>query len=345
MRSLVGTVSNSAYAVRLETAPTGPDKSGLKPRGESVYLFLDFTMKNEKGIHQWKMKPIDLVHKKTAPIVASLARLEGVRAILCFGSYAMGTFDEYSDLDLFVFCEPDIVSAMERRRVLESVQGVSHFEESDTVVGWDSQWSPQSDSFRVNEDLFEISYNTMDWIRIVVRRVTQEGAISIPEQQFRPYTMLGLLENGIILYDPCSCLRHLIDCLYPYPTQLKQRLISDSLHTLKDCLAELKDGFKRGFGLTFFHFFFHRMRDVLHILLFAVNEKYDPAVKRSEVTYEKLSLLPPNFLERYARLLEGPFDENGMQRATRELETLITEIEMLINLSTDSDEGENYGVD
>ena len=41
---LVGTVSNSADAVRLETAPTGPDKSGSKPRGESVYLFLDFTI-------------------------------------------------------------------------------------------------------------------------------------------------------------------------------------------------------------------------------------------------------------------------------------------------------------
>ena len=291
------------------------------------------------------MKPIGLVHNKTAPVVESLARLEDVQAIFCFGSYAMGTFDEYSDLDLFVFCEPDIVSEAERRQVLENIQGISHFEESDTAVGWDSQWSPQSDSFRVNEDLFEISYNTMDWIRTVVRRVTQEGAISIPEQKFRTYTMLGLLENGIILYDLCSCLRYLIDCLYPYPVQLKQRLISDSLHTLKDCLAELKDGAKRGFGLTFFHFFFHRMRDALHILLFAVNEKYDPAVKRSEVAYEKLSLLPPNFLERYTKLLEGPFDKNGMQRAIRGLETLITEIEMLINVSTDLHGGENYGVD
>ena len=278
------------------------------------------------------MKPIGLVHNKTAPIVESLARLEDVWAIFCFGSYAMGTFDEYSDLDLFVFCEPDIVSASERRRILKGVQGVTHFEESDTAVGWDSQWSPQGNHLRVNGDLFEISYNTMDWIRTVVRRVTQEGATSIPEQKFRPYTMLGLLENGIILYDPCSFLGDLISRLYPYPTQLKQRLISDSLHTLKDCLAELKDGIKRGFGLTFFHFFFHRMRDALHILLFAVNEKYDPAVKRSEVAYEKLSLLPPNFLERYTKLLEGPFDKNGMQRAIRELETLITEIEMLINV-------------
>ena len=30
--------------VRLETAPTGPDKSGSKPMGESVYLFLEFTI-------------------------------------------------------------------------------------------------------------------------------------------------------------------------------------------------------------------------------------------------------------------------------------------------------------
>ena len=275
------------------------------------------------------MKPIDLVHNKTDAIVESLARLESVRAILCFGSYPMGTFDEYSDLDLFVFCEPEVVSASERQRVLENVQGVTHFEESDTAAGWDSQWSPQVDRFRVNEDRFEISYNTVGWIRTVVKRVTQEGATSIPEQKFRPYTMLGLLENGIVLYDPCSFLRHLVDRLYPYPAQLKRRVISDSLHILKDCLTELKDGVKREFGLTFFHFFFHRMRDALHILLFAVNEKYDPAVKRAEGVYEKLNLLPPNFLERYTKLLEGPFDRNGRQRTIRELETLVAEVELL----------------
>ena len=292
------------------------------------------------------MKPISLVHDKTASIVESLARLEGVQAILCFGSYAMGTFDEYSDVDLFVFCEPEVVSASERQRILEGVQGVTHFEEGDTAVGWDSQWFLQSDSFRMNGILFEISYNTMDWISTVVRRVTQEGATSIPEQKFRPYTMLGLLENGIILYDPCSGLKRLIGCLYPYPARLKQRLISDSLHTLKDCLAELKDGVKRGFGLTFFHFFFHRMCDALYTFLFAVNKKYDPAVKRPEIEYQKLKILPPNFLDRYTKLLEGPFDKSGRQRAVNKLEILVAEVEML--LSTESINvhgGENYGVD
>ena len=44
-----GAVANRTYrvglnAVRLEIASTVPDKSGSKPRGESVYLFLEFTI-------------------------------------------------------------------------------------------------------------------------------------------------------------------------------------------------------------------------------------------------------------------------------------------------------------
>jgi predicted nucleotidyltransferase len=281
------------------------------------------------------MKPIDLVHDKTAPVVDSLARLEGVKAILCFGSYAVGTFDESSDLDLFAFCEPDIVSASERQRALESVEGLTHFEESQVALGWDSQWSPQGDHLRVNGAQFEISYNTTDWLSTVVRRVTQEGVTSIPEQKFRPYTVLGLLDNAIVLHDPFSFLSDLIRCLYPYPARLKGTLISESLHILKDSLAELKDGLKREFGHTFFHFCFHRMRDALHTLLFAVNDKYDPAAKRSEVEYEKLCILPPNFLERYARLLEGPFDKNGRRQTVKELETLVSEVEGLVTQSKD----------
>ena len=41
---LVGTVSNSADAVRLETAPTG--------EGESVYLFLEFTINDFEQSHK-----------------------------------------------------------------------------------------------------------------------------------------------------------------------------------------------------------------------------------------------------------------------------------------------------
>jgi len=36
--------ADESAPVRLQTAPTGPDKPGSKPRGESVYLFLEFTI-------------------------------------------------------------------------------------------------------------------------------------------------------------------------------------------------------------------------------------------------------------------------------------------------------------
>ena len=52
---LVGTVSNSADAVRLETAPTG---------GESVYLFLEFTI---NGIAK-ALCPVGNPHRKNIPL-------------------------------------------------------------------------------------------------------------------------------------------------------------------------------------------------------------------------------------------------------------------------------------
>ena len=44
--------------VRLQTAPTGHDKSGSKPRGASVYLFLVFTISYicgeiDAGLEAW----------------------------------------------------------------------------------------------------------------------------------------------------------------------------------------------------------------------------------------------------------------------------------------------------
>ena len=41
------------HAVRSETVPTSPDKSGSKPRGESVYLFLEFTINPNFVVSFW----------------------------------------------------------------------------------------------------------------------------------------------------------------------------------------------------------------------------------------------------------------------------------------------------
>ena len=74
-----------------------------------------------------------------------------------------------------------------------------------------------------------------------------------------------------------------------------------------------------------------RITDALNAILFAINEKYPPATKWVEETYEKLNILPCNFLGRYTRLLEGPFNTDGKKKVIKEVEAFIGEIEELID--------------
>jgi predicted nucleotidyltransferase len=45
----------------------------------------------------------EVLLSRSTPVVNALSALPDVKAILCFGSYAMGTFDQYSDIDLYTF--------------------------------------------------------------------------------------------------------------------------------------------------------------------------------------------------------------------------------------------------
>ena len=58
-------------------------------------------------------------------LVAALSSLDSIRGVLCFGSYATGSFDDRSDLDLFVLCHPDLVPSEHRRRAFETMEGVT----------------------------------------------------------------------------------------------------------------------------------------------------------------------------------------------------------------------------
>jgi predicted nucleotidyltransferase len=272
-----------------------------------------------------------VVHSKAAPVVRVFSKLPDVKGIVCFGSYALGTFDEYSDVDLYIFCQPEIIPTAERRDALRKIEGISDLDMDHTEFGWDNQWCPRGDRFRLGDVLFDVTYNTVDWIRTVVRKVTEEGATSIPELTFRPYTMPGLLKTSIILHDPEGIVKEINSVLTPYPARLKKALITESLNTIKSSLGELHDYVKRGIGNTAFHFYLERVINSMSQLLFALNECYDPATKRTEEAYSKLTILPDDFLHRYNAILETPLTTDGRKGVARELQALVDEIEMLAN--------------
>lgn len=276
------------------------------------------------------LKTITKVKEATQPVIVSLSQLNEIVAILCFGSYALNSYDLNSDIDLFVFCHPAIPSEITRQNVFENIYGVSDIQLTCSSPGWDNQWSPQSDKFRLNQGAFDISYNTKDWVLIVVDKVTEEGATSIPELIFRPYTMVGLLANAIVLYDPQDFIQKLISKLYPYPPMLKDRLIQENLPVLIDRLNELQDCAERNIGNATFLFHLWHACDAFSSILFAINEKYDPATKRPEQAFKKLERSPANLAARYEKLLEGPFDRIGKQRVVEEFRRLVEELRQLM---------------
>ena len=261
-------------------------------------------------------------------VVHALAGLAEVRGILCFGSYAVGTQDDQSDVDLYVVCQLEIASLPARQRVLAGLEGLQDLSLNTVQVGWADAWCPQEDRLLLNGLPVELVYNTLDWLETVIDKVRQ-GHTSIPEMPFRPYTLLGLLENSLPLYDPDGVLAGLYASLRPYPPVLKSRLIDESMAVLGDSLSELQNYNQRSIGSRAFHFHLGRVLDALELVLFALNEQYPPATKRVEQALEKLPRLPQGFMRRYLGLLETPLDTAGRLAGTDEVEKLYAEIKRM----------------
>ena len=266
-----------------------------------------------------------------SPIISKLAELEEIVGILCFGSYAIDAADNKSDIDLLVLCRPDVPDSLKRLRAIGEIsnsENTTQQNQNDDI--WPNEWSKIRDEIRLNGKIVEMSYNRVDWIKGVVDKVKRNSAITLEEMPFRPYTLLGLLENSRVLYDPINEVKMLRDSLYPYPPKLKEKLVQRSLSSCKDSLIDLSDYAERNIGNMAFHFHFQRYLDSLYTLLFAINDKYDPATKNFEEYIGSFHIKPERFRERYDRALVGPFDRDNKKTIVIELRAFINEIEKQI---------------
>jgi hypothetical protein len=173
---------------------------------------------------------------------------------------------------------------------------------------------------------FDIAYTTYDWLTHVVHRVCTEGALTLPEMPFRPYTVLGLLAHAIPLYDPHGLVDGLRAQLSPYPAALQANLLGEFLPIMTEGLAELCDYTRRNIGPSAFLLHLGRVCDAMVSVLYALNEHYDPATKRPELELRKLAVLPERFVDRVVHLLEGPFDVRSRPYVVDELTSLVGEV-------------------
>jgi hypothetical protein len=173
---------------------------------------------------------------------------------------------------------------------------------------------------------FDLAYTTHAWITHVVHRVRTEGALTLPEMPFRPYTVLGLLAHPIPLYDPQGLVDGLRAQLSPYPPALQANLLGEFLSIMTEGLAELRDYTRRHISPSAFLLHLGRVCDAMVSILYALNEHYDLATKRPEQALRKLAVLPDQFVARFVRLLEGPFAPRSRPHVVDALTRLVGEV-------------------
>jgi hypothetical protein len=164
----------------------------------------------------------------------------------------------------------------------------------------------------------------------VVEQVLKEGAISVPAMPFRPYTLLGLLETSVVLYDPDGIVEGLRQRLQPYSAALQANIFREYEPIMIESLAELRDYVHRDIGPGAFLFHLGRVCDALSSILYALNERYDPAPKRGEAILRQLSVMPDDGVNRLIAIQEGSFDAHGRECVVGELSSLVAEVQRLM---------------
>lgn len=254
---------------------------------------------------------------KLEPLISTLTKSCKISAILCYGSYAEGTQDEMSDIDLLVICKEAIPSKEIRQQIYQQ-QGGELVVLDKNFANWETAWTPVNDELILRGKKIEIGFNLSAWIETTTHEIIETGKTTLKDFSFRPYTLLGLLENATCLWEDKEFITKMKSTIRPFPAQLKENIISENLAVFQESLSDLENIAQRELGLLAFQFMFFRALDAAIQILFALNEVYYPASKREEMHLLRLSKLPQAMIELIVELLPVLF-----QRKNESIKNLI----------------------
>lgn len=267
---------------------------------------------------------IDKYRKIAQATAEALSHLPDVECIYAHGSVATGQVDARSDVDLTCVLAERLPSLRSRRFALNSIGSGWHFADSslDNPI-----WQSCDTNGLVDDVPVTVHYQTATFVNDQMAKVIELGAVATKEIPFRPYTLIGMLREALVLYDKSGCFPNWTERTQVFPDGLRTNLIAYHRSAMVGHVQDLEASVDRGLGPSVFLFHLTRASDSMISLLYAINRIYDPASKRAEQTvFPRLEIVPVDFHARWTRMLEGPFDLEGRTEGLEELSKLMVDV-------------------
>lgn len=217
-------------------------------------------------------------------------------AILCYGSYAHGMQDEKSDIDLLIFVEK-LPSKSARKRIYKKISAIKILELGNDKNLWESAWTLRNDRLDLDGVKIEPGFNKLNWLKRVISSLLKKNDPAPNSMPFRPYTILGLIEASIVLYEKNFCITNLRKQIRPFPKKLKKAIIAQNYPLFCENYNDLLMNSDRNIGFLAYQFQIGMFFDTVLQLLFVINDVYDPASKRVEAFLAQYKFLPEGFIE------------------------------------------------
>lgn len=258
-------------------------------------------------------------------VVECLCRVPEMVAVVLGGSYAAGTSDESSDLDIGLYYrEAEPFSITEIRRIADNIssQGAA------TVTDF-YEWGPWVNGgawIQTEVGKVDFLYRNLDQVERTIRDA-QQGIIAHDYDQqptFGFYSVIYLAEIRACdsLFDPGSQIVRLKHQVEVYPPRLKRTIVGECLWSAEFALrfarkfAACGDVYNTVGCLT-------RVASNLTQVLFALNERYFIGDKKVMEKIASFPILPGGYVQQITSILASPGKTpEELSRTVSHLETL-----------------------
>jgi len=263
-------------------------------------------------------------------IAEGLIAIPGVSAVVLGGSWARGTGDEHSDIDLGIYYDSEWPPDLARLRALAAKLDDSGRSDAVTPMGAWGPWINGGAWLTVGEQRVDWLYRDLTQVRSQIDACLK-GRPQAYYQAGHPHAFhnhIYLAEIALCqpLADPDGVVAALKNLTRPYPPALKRALIGGSLWEAQFALETSLKAVSRGDAVYVSGAFF-RCAACLIQVIFALNDRYWLNEKGALKAAAEMPLCPRDFEKRVKRLL-GHIGVGvaGLQSTHQLFESLVDEV-------------------